>query len=116
MSCSENVNKVVETYIDSLKESSPDKVKEAFHPNGKVVGHLHGDFLEMSTEDFAGFVAAQEPSDVEYEILSTVVEGTTAAVKVRDKYLGITFLDTLSLIKIDDQWSIYNKLFNVEDE
>ena len=51
MSCSENVNKVVETYIDSLKESSPDKVKEAFHPNGKVVGHLHGDFLEMSTED-----------------------------------------------------------------
>jgi hypothetical protein len=41
--------------------------------------------------------------------------GTTAAVKVRDKYLGITFLDTLSLIKIDDQWSIYNKLFNVEE-
>jgi hypothetical protein len=69
----------------------------------------------MSTEDFAGFVEAQEPSDVEYEILSTVVEGTTAAVKVRDKYLGITFLDTLSLIKVDDQWSIYNKLFNVEE-
>ena len=21
-------------------------------PNAKVVGHLHGDFLEMSTEDF----------------------------------------------------------------
>ena len=87
----------------------------AFHPNGKVVGHLHGDFLEMSTEDFAAFVAEQEPSDIEYEILSTVVEGTTAAVKVRDKYLGITFLDTLSLIKIDDEWSIYNKLFNVEE-
>ena len=49
--------------------------------------------------NFADFVAAQEPSDVEYEILSTVVEGTTAAVKVRDKYLGISFLDTLSLIK-----------------
>ena len=64
----------------------------------------------------AGFVAAQEPSGVEYEILSTVVEGTTAAVKVRDKYLGITFLDTLSLIKVDEQWSIYNKLFNVEEE
>ena len=91
MSCSESVNKVVEVYVESLKESSADKVKEAFHPNAKVVGHLHGDFLEMSTEDFAGFVAAQEPADVEYEILSTDVEGTTAAVKVRDKYLGITF-------------------------
>ena len=114
MSCSDSVNKVVEIYIESLRESSADKVSEAFHPNGKVVGHLHGDFLEMSTEDFAGFVAAQEPSEVEFEILSTIVEGTTAAVKVRDKYLGITFVDTLSLIKIGDQWSIYNKLFNVE--
>ena len=115
MSCSDSVNKVVEIYIESLKESSAEKVREAFHPNGKVVGHLHGDFLEMSTEDFAGFVAAQEPSEVEFEILSTIVEGTTAAVKVRDKYLGITFVDTLSLIKIGDQWSIYNKLFNVEE-
>ena len=115
MSCSDSVNKTVEIYIESLKESSADKVREAFHPNGKVVGHLHGDFLEMSTEDFACFVSAQEPSEVEYEILSTVVEGTTAAVKVRDKYLGITFVDTLSLIKIGDQWSIYNKLFNVEE-
>ena len=114
MSCSDSVNKVVEIYIESLRESSADKVREAFHTNGKVVGHLHGDFLEMSTEDFAGFVAAQEPSEVEFEILSTIVEGTTAAVKVRDKYLGITFVDTLSLIKIGDQWSIYNKLFNVE--
>ena len=50
MSCSESVNKVVETYIDSLKESSPNKVKEAFHPNAKVVGHLHGDFLEMKLQ------------------------------------------------------------------
>tara|TARA_Y100001970_G_scaffold227628_1_gene281661 strand:- start:76 stop:423 length:348 start_codon:yes stop_codon:yes gene_type:complete len=115
MSCSDSVNKTVEIYIESLKESSADKVREAFHPNGKVVGHLHGDFLEMSTEDFASFVAAQEPSEVEYEILSTVVEGTTASVKVRDKYLGITFLDTLSLIKIADKWSIYSKLFNVEE-
>ena len=115
MSSLERVKKVVETYVESMKESSADKVREAFHPNAKVVGHLHGDFLEMSTEDFAGFVEAREPAEVEYEILSTYVEGTTAAVKIRDKYLGITFLDTLSLIKIHDQWSIYSKLFNVEE-
>ena len=94
----EKIQSVVEVYIDSMKEASAEKVKEAFHPNGKVVGHLHGDFLEMSTDDFAGFVSSQEPSDVDFEILSTEIHGTTASVKVRDKYLGITFLDTLSLI------------------
>jgi hypothetical protein len=35
---------------------------------------------------------------------------------VRDKYLGITFLDTLSFLKVDGEWKIYNKLFNVESE
>ena len=111
----EKVQSVVQIYIDSMKEASAEKVKEAFHPNGSVVGHLHGDFLEMSTDDFAGFVSSQEPSDVEFEILSTELHGTTASVKVRDKYLGITFLDTLSLIEIDNEWSIYSKLFHVEE-
>ena len=111
----EKIQSVVEVYIDSMKEASAEKVKEAFHPNGSVVGHLHGDFLEMSTDDFAGFVSSQEPSDVEFEILSTEIQGTTASVKVRDKYLGITFLDTLSLIEINNEWSIYSKLFHVEE-
>ena len=111
----EKIQSVVEVYIDSMKEASAEKVKEAFHPNGKVVGHLHGDFFEMSTDDFAGFVSSQEPSDVDFEILSTEIHGTTASVKVRDKCLGITFLDTLSLIEIDNEWSIYSKLFHVEE-
>ena len=40
MSNSESVNKVVEKYVESMKESSADKVREAFHPNAKVVGCL----------------------------------------------------------------------------
>jgi hypothetical protein len=53
---------------------------------------------------------------VEFEILASEVEGTTASVKVRDKYLGITFLDTLSFIKVEGSWKIYSKLFHVESE
>ncbi|MDC0547107.1 nuclear transport factor 2 family protein [Gammaproteobacteria bacterium] len=34
--------------------------------------------------------------------------------RVRDGYLGMVFLDTLSLLKVDDEWKIYNKLFHVE--
>ena len=76
--------------------------------------------MEMSVEDFAGFVASQQPSpkekgeNVVFEILSCDIEGATAAVKVRDKYLGMTFLDTLSFLEVDGDWTIYNKLFHVE--
>ena len=118
----EQIENIVQLYIDSLNESNPDKVKETFHENAKVVGYLHGDFMEMSVDDFAGFVASQQPppkekgEDVVFETLACEIEGTTALVKVRDKYLGITFLDTLSFIKNESEWKIYNKLFNVESE
>ena len=118
----EQIENVIQLYVDSMNESNPDKVKQAFHSNAKVVGYLHGDFMEMSVDDFAGFVASQQPSPKEkgenviFEILSCDIEGATAAVKVRDKYLGITFLDTLSLIKVESEWKLYNKLFHVESE
>ena len=122
MNDKEQIANVVQLYVDSMDESNPDKVEQAFHINAKVVGYLHGDFMEMSVDDFAGFVASQQPSpkekgeNVVFEILSCEIQGATASVKVRDKYLGITFLDTLSFIKIDSEWKLYNKLFHVESE
>ena len=122
MNHKEQIEQVVKLYVDSMDESNPDKVKQAFHNNAKVVGYLHGDFMEMSVDDFAGFVSSQQPSpkdkgeNVVFEILAIEIEGTTAIVKVRDTYLGITFLDTLSFIKVDEVWKIYTKLFNVEGE
>ena len=114
MTAEEAVKQVIGTYIESMEKSSGDMVTEAFHENAKVVGYLNGDFLQLPTEDFAGFVSAQEPGDVEYEILSCEVNGETATAKVRDKYLGITFLDSLSFVNEDGTWTIYNKLFHVE--
>ena len=122
MNDQEQIEAVVRLYIESMDESNPDKVKKAFHENAKVVGFLHGDLLQLSVNDFAGFVASQQPSpkekgeDVVFEILTCEIEGTTALVKIRDEYLGITFLDTLSFLKADGEWEIYNKLFNVESE
>ena len=118
----DQIQKVIELYSDSMENSDPDKVKIAFHANAKVVGYLHGDFMELSTEEFAGFVAAQKPSpkekneNITFDILSCDIEGTIASVKIRDQYLGITFLDILSLIKQEGEWMIYNKLFYVESE
>ncbi len=74
----------------------------------------------MTVEEFAGFVSSQQPSakdkgePARLEIVSLDIAGDTAVTRVRDDYLGMTFLDTLSLIKTDGEWSIYNKLFHVE--
>jgi hypothetical protein len=122
MSDKEQIQETIQTYFDSMYESSADKAQAAFHPDAKITGYLEDGLHEMSVSDFAGFVASQQPSPKEkgeparLEILSVEVAGSTAAARMRDDYLGLSFLDSISLLKSDGKWSIYNKLFHVEGD
>ena len=80
---------------------------------------LHQSQMFCILAPFGAFVAAQSPpkgtSDpVTLEVVSLEIAGKTAVAQVRDKYLGMTFLDTLSFLEVDGNWTIYNKLFHVE--
>lgn len=120
MNDDEQIRATVQTYFDCMYESSAEKTHAAFHPSARITGYLDDGLHEMTVKDFAGFVASQQPSPkakgepARLDILSVDIAGNTAAVRVRDDYLGMTFMDTLSLLKTDDKWSIYNKLFHVE--
>ncbi len=114
------IKDTIQTYFDCQYESTAEKTHAAFHANAKVTGYLEGELHQMSVDDFAGFVAGQEPSakdkgePTRLDILSLDIAGDTAVARVRDDYLGLTFMDTLSLLKTDDRWSIYTNLFHVE--
>ena len=120
MSDERAIKDTIQTYFDSMFESSGEKAHAAFHPNAKITGEINGELHEMSVVDFAGFVESQQPSAKEKEeiarldVVSLDIAGKTAVARVRDDYLGMTFLDTLSLLNTDGQWRIYNKLFHVE--
>ena len=120
MTDEQQIRDTIQTYFDCMYESSSDKTVAAFHPSAKIAGYLEGELHEMSVGDFAGFVASQQPSPkqkgepVRLDILSIEIAGSTAVARVRDDYLGLTFLDSLSLLRTDGRWSIYNKLFHVE--
>ena len=118
----EKIETGVQLYFDGMYESSSGKIREIFHEDARVAGYLHGELMLISGDEFADFVGSQQPSPKEngdeiiLEIVSCEIAGKTASVKVRDKYLGSMFLDTLSFINIDDEWKIYNKLFHVESD
>ena len=120
---SEDKNKIseaIQLYFDSMYESSEEKVHQVFHKDAKITGYMQGSLMEQSVDSFAKFVASQTPSAAEkneeklLETLSLEVVGSTAVARVRDGYLGMVFQDTLSFLKIGDDWVIYNKLFHVE--
>ena len=114
------ISAAIQLYFDSMYESNADKVHAVFHPNAKITGYMGSSLVEQSVTEFAQFVAAQQPSAQEkgepilLETLSLDITGNTAVAKVRDGYLGLTFVDTLSFLLVDTQWLVYNKLFHVE--
>lgn len=120
MSDEKQIEDIIQTYFDCMHESSAEKAHAAFHVNAKITGYLEDGLHQLTVSEFAKIVEGQQPSPKEkgesarLDILSIDIAGNTAVAQVRDDYLGMTFLDTLSLLKHEGKWSIYNKLFHVE--
>ena len=116
----EKIEQTIQTYYNSMYFSDGSLVRKIFHQDAKITGYLNNKLLRQSVEDFASFVENQKPSPKEKEdkiilqILSLDIGKTTAVAKVRDNYIGMIFVDTLSLIKVENNWQIYNKLFEVD--
>ena len=114
------IEKIIKLYFDSMYHSNAQLVKAVFHPAAKITGYVEDKLEEMNTNEFAKFVGEQKPSPANkndpemLEIVSIDIAGKTAVALVRDDHLGVTYLDTLSFLKIDKNWVIYNKLFHVE--
>ena len=120
MSDNQKIKNCVNTYYEGCCESDPLKIREAFDKNAMISGYLPDGLHEMNLDEFAGFVEAQKPSPKEkgdepfLEILSCEIIGNTALVKIKEAYLGMIFIDSLSFLKKEETWKIYTKLFHVE--
>ena len=116
----QSIEATLQTYCDGLYQSDANKIRQAFHPNAKITGYIEGELAEFTVDNLVELVEKQIPSDQEqelprlFEIITNHQTGQTAMAIVRDRFMGMTFLDTLSLLKVNENWMIYNKLFHVE--
>jgi len=112
----EKVLKVVEDYINSANESDGALTRKIFDDDAKVTGHINGKLIRQTKEDWATFVEKNIPSPKEqgkskaHEILMIDTGEETAVVNVKSEYINIMFTDTLSFLRVDNEWKIYNKV------
>ena len=94
MSDEQAIKQTIQTYFDCMYESSAEKTHAAFHPNAKITGVINGELQEMSVQDFAGFVASQQPSPKDkgeaarLDIVSLDVAGDTAVARCARRLPG----------------------------
>ncbi|NKB49079.1 MAG: nuclear transport factor 2 family protein [Alphaproteobacteria bacterium] len=111
----------VTRYFDGLYNSNGDDIRATFHPDAKVTGFMSstGEMSAMDFERFVAFVESQtSPASAgepyELDIVSIDIAGQVATAKLLDRYLDIRFTDYLSLVKDDQGWRVYNKLWHAE--
>ncbi|MCY1242873.1 putative lumazine-binding protein [compost metagenome] len=109
------INRVVEHYVEGMVFADESLLREAFHPSCKIIGHYHRELEWLSLDEFIGAIKAEGPAEEGsspfWEIRTLDITGDSAVAKVVDDYLGMRFTDYLSLLKIDQQWQIINKLY-----
>jgi len=108
------ITKVLQHYIDGARSGMGDDMKPAFHEDATVFGYVGPDLFAGPIQNLFAWNDDNGPATgLEDRIASIDVVGTVATVRLElENWTGIRFTDLFTLLKIDGDWKIMNKVFH----
>ncbi len=106
---------VVQHYIDGARSGKGDDMKPAFHEDATIFGYAGSDFFAGPIQLLFGWVDANGPAtELKARIASIDVVDTVATVRLElDNWIGSRYTDMFTLLKVDGDWKIMNKVFHL---
>lgn len=111
------VRAVVNAYLYGLQHNDVASLRKAFWPEARLFFLKKDRSLGQLTQAdwYKGFEAnAGKEEEGDLKIVAVDVTGPGAAVKVVEVYPGSTYTDYLSLLEIQGDWKIVNKIYVVD--
>ena len=108
------INNVVQQYINSAKSGRGDDMKPAFHKDATVFGYIGDDLFSGPTQQLFAWNEENGPAtELQAWIVSIDLIDTVATVRLElDNWTGHRFTDLFTLLKVDGEWKIINKVFH----
>jgi hypothetical protein len=107
----------LDNYIKGHATGEGQYMKMAFHAEGTLIFIRDGKYTTRSFADYiAGFTGkpAADEAKRKRTIEAIDVSGNAASAKIVLDYPNTRFVDYMSLLKIDGEWKIVNKIFHAE--
>ena len=107
----------LENYIKGHATGDGEYIRKAFHTEGNLIFVRDGNFTTRSFNDYiAGFTGkpAADEASRKRSIELIDVTGNAATAKIVLDYPSARFVDYMSLLKINGEWKIVNKIFYAE--
>ena len=109
------ISQVVQHYIDGAKSGKGDDMRPAFHEDATIFGYVGPDLFAGPIEKLFTWNDENGPAtDLQAQIADIDVAGTVANVRLElDNWTGYRFTDLFTLLKVDGEWKITNKVFHL---
>jgi len=111
------VRQALEHYLRGHATGDGEHFKKAFHPEAKLFWMREGQFSQRTSADYiagASGKAAADEAQRKRSISHVDITGNAAVAKIVLDYPNALITDYMSLLKVDAEWKIVNKIFNVE--
>jgi hypothetical protein len=111
----EEIAQVIQYYIDGAKSGKGKDMKPAFHKDATIFGYVGADLFAGPIQQLFSWNDENGPATgLKASIASIDLIGTVATVRLElDNWTGHRFTDLFTLLKIDGDWKIMNKVFNL---
>jgi Putative lumazine-binding len=105
----------VENYIKALQTGSVDYARLAFHKDARMIGNGRNGYISIPIEEWmTGLTGAPNRDEAQRKRSFRIIDltATTGVARVELIYPDVTFIDHMTLLKVDGEWKIINKLFH----
>ena len=111
----EAIANTVQQYIDGGKSGRGADMKPAFHPDATIFGYVGADLFAGPIQQLFDWNDQNGPAtELQARIASIDIFGTVAAVRLElDNWTGHRFTDLFTLLKVEGEWKIMNKVFHL---
>lgn len=109
------IAKTFQHYIDGARSGRGADMKPAFHQDATVFGYVGADLFAGPIQGLFDWNDQNGPAkDIQVRIASIEVFDTIAVARLEaDNWTGHQFTDLFTLLKVDGEWKIMNKVFHL---
>ncbi len=111
------VRQALEHYFRGHATGQGQHMRKVFHPDSKLFAIRDGKYWQLTSEEYIALAPGKAPADETQRkrtVESVDITGTAATAKIVLDYPHVKFTDYMSLLKIDGEWKIVNKIFHAE--
>ncbi len=106
---------VVQHYLAGARSGRGDDMRPAFHEDATVFGYVGPDLFAGPIALLFAWNDENGPAtDLRARVASIDLAGTVATVRLElENWTGYRFTDLFTLLKVDGEWRIMNKVFHL---